>query len=194
MSAGHVTRRHVALFHPSLNAGGAERVMVNLAIGFAGRGYRTDLVLANREGVFLALVPPSVRVIDLGSRRVLHALGPLCTYLRRQRPDVLLAALNHTNLIAMAAAQMPRARTRTVISIHSHLSKNKELLADFRDRTFPRLLRRFHRWADAIVAVSDGVAEDVATTARIPRRRIRVIHNPVIFPWLLQTAADRPAH
>src|SRR3989442_572508 len=50
------TRRHVALFLPSLEAGGAERVMLSLALGFADRGLAVDLVLVRAEGTYLAEV------------------------------------------------------------------------------------------------------------------------------------------
>ena len=48
--------RRLALFVPSLEGGGAERVMVNLAAGFAGRGFATDLVLARATGPYLTHV------------------------------------------------------------------------------------------------------------------------------------------
>jgi glycosyltransferase involved in cell wall biosynthesis len=40
------------------------------------------------------------------------------------------------------------------------------------------MVRRFYPWADAVVAVSDGVAADTAEVARIPRDAIRTIYNP----------------
>src|SRR2546428_9696850 len=80
------TRRHVALFLPSLEAGGAERVMLNLALGFADRGLAVDLVLVRAEGTYLAEVPPHVRIVDLGARRAPRGILALVRYLRRHRP------------------------------------------------------------------------------------------------------------
>ena len=76
----------LAFFLPSLAGGGAERVMLNLATGFAERGFRTDLVLAAADGPYLGLVPSPVRTIDLKGPNVLGALrtesdvvaGPWC--------------------------------------------------------------------------------------------------------------------
>ena len=62
--------KHIAIFLPSLRGGGAERVMVTLANGFAARGFRTDLVLAQAVGPYLEEVAANVRVVDLGSSRV----------------------------------------------------------------------------------------------------------------------------
>lgn len=70
----------VALLLPSLHGGGAERVMVTLANGFARRGYRVDLVLASAAGPYLKDVSPDVRVVDLRAGRVIRALWPLVRY------------------------------------------------------------------------------------------------------------------
>ncbi len=88
--------RHIALYLPSLRGGGAERVMVLLANGFAARGHRIDLVLARAEGPYLDEVAAGVRVVDLGRSRVLTSLWPLVRYLRRARPDRRHAALPAT--------------------------------------------------------------------------------------------------
>ncbi len=53
---GHKGFARIAIFLPSLNGGGAERVMVTLANAFAVRGYAVDLVLAKAEGPYLSRV------------------------------------------------------------------------------------------------------------------------------------------
>jgi glycosyltransferase involved in cell wall biosynthesis len=189
------THERLAFFLPSLEGGGAQRVMLNLAAGFCDRGFRADLVLASAEGDYLPSVPSAVRVIDLGAQRVLRSLVPLVRYLRRERPRVLIAGLDHANVVAMVASRIARARNRTVISVHCVFGGTDAWTRrDFRLRALPWLLGRLHRWADAVVAVSDGVADDLTRTAGVPSKRIRVILNPVITPTLIASAGDRPAH
>jgi glycosyltransferase involved in cell wall biosynthesis len=55
-------------------------------------------------------------------------------------------------------------------------------------------IRRLYPRVDQIVAVSEGVAEDTAAIARIPRGRISVIRNPVITPELTILAAGPCPH
>jgi glycosyltransferase involved in cell wall biosynthesis len=185
----------VALFLPNLTGGGAERATVNLAAGFAERGVPTDLVLVSREGPLLDFVPPAVRLIDLNAPRMLRAFWPLAAYLKKEKPKVLLAALDHANLLAMVAARVPGVRTKTVISIHTTMGQTKTG-ADwsFRERAVPRLLVRMHRWADAIVAVSNGVAEDFSHLAKIPKDGIHVIPNAVITDAFLRAASEAAPH
>src|SRR5262249_21321098 len=49
-------------------------------------------------------------------------------------------------------------------------------------------------WADAIIAVSEGVADDLSKRSGIPRDRLNVIYNPVITPSLFAAAEAQPAH
>jgi len=67
----------IALFLPSLRAGGAERVFVHMSKGFAQQGFVVDMVLAQAEGPYLPQVPTRARCIGLGRRRVLHSLPRL---------------------------------------------------------------------------------------------------------------------
>jgi glycosyltransferase involved in cell wall biosynthesis len=50
-----------------------------------------------------------------------------------------------------------------------------------------------HRYAHAVVAVSQGVADDMSRTAGISRERINVIYNPVVTPRTQQLAGEQPA-
>src|SRR5262245_52924502 len=189
-----MSRQRCAFFLPTLEGGGAERVMVNLIAGFAGRGFPTDLILANAEGPYLSLVPPCVRVIDMKARGVLTVARPLRAYLKHERPAAMLSALNHANVVAMAAARIRGRRPRVVISIHNTLGKEMEVKTEPKERVMRWLLGRLHRWADAIVAVSEGVANDLARRTPIPRNRIVVIYNPVVTPELKEAASARPPH
>ena len=186
-------RPKVALFLPSLAGGGAERSFVNLAIGLADK-FETDLVLAKAEGPYLSRVPSTVRVIDLGARRVITSFAPLTRYLKRERPMAVISALDHANLVAMVASRVPTARTRSLISVQCTFEKPEKGATSLRLQAIPFLLGRLHRWADRIVAVSEGVADDIAESTGIPRERVDVIHNPVITPDLTESASKQPQH
>jgi glycosyltransferase involved in cell wall biosynthesis len=65
---------------------------------------------------------------------------------------------------------------------------------DFRMRLMPKLVRRFYRWADGIVAVSKGVADDLVQVTGLPPERIQVIYNPIVTPELMAKAQDTLDH
>jgi glycosyltransferase involved in cell wall biosynthesis len=180
--------KRLAIFLPGLYGGGAERITLNLAAGISRQGYAVDLVLAQAEGPYLAELPDSVRLVELNARhrsglRTMASFPALVRYLRHARPDALLSAL-HANIIALWARRVAGIPQRVVISEHNTFSHRQQELPKWYRLPMLRLLRRFYPWANGIVAVSEGVADDLAQVAGIPRDRIQVIYNPVVTPEL----------
>jgi glycosyltransferase involved in cell wall biosynthesis len=165
-----------------------------LVTGFLGRGLEVDLVLARAEGPLLPSVPRGARTVDLAAGRTFGALFGLTDYLRRERPFGLIAAPAHANIIAAWAKLLARAPTRLVVTAHNTVSLAVRNSPKIQEKIYPLLLRIFHPAADAIVAVSHGVADDLARWAGIPRRRITVIHDPVVTGALDRLKAAPLAH
>jgi glycosyltransferase involved in cell wall biosynthesis len=182
------SKKRLALFLPGLYGGGAERIVLNLAAGLGEQGYAVDLILAQAEGPYLDQVPGSVRLVGLNTRRrrVLRTLGclpALVRYLRQDRPDALLSGL-HANIVALWARRLAGLPKRVVITEHNTFSFQNQQLPGWYSELMFRLVRLFYTWADGIVAVSEGVADDLAQVTGIPRGRIQVIYNPIVTPEL----------
>jgi glycosyltransferase involved in cell wall biosynthesis len=187
-------RRDLALFIPSFRGGGAERVMLTLAGGFAARGFAVDLLVAQDEGSYRTQVPQAVRVVDLAASRVLKAVPGLVRYLREARPRALLSALPHANVAAVWARAWARTPTRLVLSEHTTASQSSANSAQRRARLLPLFMRRAYPRADAVVAVSDAAADDLAKLIRMDRSRLCRIYNPVVTPELLELASEPLGH
>jgi hypothetical protein len=127
--------------------------MTTLAQGFAARGVRADMVVAQNEGPNLPAVMDGIRIVDLGAGRVLRALSGLSRYLRRESPHALLSALPHANIVAIWARYLARSDTRVVLSEHTTASLSAANSRLRRARILPLFMRRAYPKADAIVAV-----------------------------------------
>jgi glycosyltransferase involved in cell wall biosynthesis len=190
----------VALFLSSLPRGAIQRVAINLACELGRRGRRVDLVAARLDGTVPDALPAGVRVVGLDAlstrvpwvrakrRRWLPASAPdLASYLRRERPRAVIACGNYANLAALAARRLAGIDLPVVLSEHNPISltcRNPR-----RRRLFlPALVKTFYPRGDAIVAVSEGVADDLAAFVPLPRARIDAIHNPVLTPELAARA------
>lgn len=172
--------RHISLLLPDLRGGGAERVAVNLANGFAQRGYIVDMVLLSATGELLSDLHPDIRVVDLKVQRMRWALPALVRYLRRARPAAVLAFMWPLTVIALWARTLSRAPTRLVVAEHTTWSRSELLKRWSVGWQIRASMHRFFPKADAIVAVSQGAADDLAHFATLDHSAITVIYNPVV--------------
>ena len=80
-------------------------------------------------------------------------------------------------------------RTRIIVSQRDIISESANNDRHWRRRFLPPALRRTYAMADAVVAVSRGVAEDLTSTTGLSREAISVIYNPVVDDKFVQLAA-----
>lgn len=189
-----MTRSRVSIFLPSLAGGGAERAICTVANGLAARGTEVSLVLGTATGPYLAEVDPRVQVVDLRSPSMLAALPGLARHLRQARPDALLAAMSHANVAAALAHRLVRSQARLVLSERVHLSSLFDQCRDLRTRATGALMRLTYPWADRVVTVSEGVAQDLTWHVPVRPERVVAIYNPVVDAQLLERAAAAPMH
>ena len=184
---------NVAIFLTSLEGGGVERVLINLTRGFIEQGLSVDLVLVKLEGSFLPLVPPEVNIIHLQGKRLITSLPALVRYLKENKPQALLSALEDTNLVALWSRKIGGVSTRTVVSVHNTLSIESQNSTQLKRRISPYLVRWFYPWADAVVTVSQGAADDLIKLG-LSKELVKVIYNPVVTPELFKKVAEPVDH
>ncbi len=178
----------LALFLPTLDDGGAERVMLQLASAFSARGHAVDLVLGIPGGPLTSQIPAGPRVVDLAARRTTAALPAFVRYLRRERPRALLSTLEHANVLSVWAARLSLTGTRVVLR-EANVLLPRDQMHGLQPHLLRALMRGFYPLAAAIVAVSNSVEDSVADGLGLPRARIRTIYNPVVTPELAKKAA-----
>ncbi len=134
--------------------------------------------------ILLARTPPAK----------LRYLPALVRYFRDDRPDAVLAATAPFNLIAIWGRRLARLPCRVVVSEHNQLATETVGGRRWRYDIPPAVLRHCYLQADGIAAVSDGVADELASHAGIPRERVRTIYNPVVGPDLSRLAEEPADH
>ncbi len=197
-----MTAFRIALAMAGFGPGGVEQMALNLARGLVAAGHPVDIVVARNEGPRKDGVPEGARVIDLEAwhhplswrrllrkkrHRVLAAAPPMARYFEAERPAVVLSAGTYINYASLRACARAAFRPALVVSYRNHFSRHSA------GKPLARWIgRRACAAADAIVAVSDGVADDLAASAGLPRERIVTIYNPSVTPEVI-AASKQPA-
>ena len=124
--------------------------------------------------------------LNLGRIRKASAIA---RYLREAPPQLLFAHLPVANCAAILGAEVARACIPVMASVHSNVDMNDGYkgpnMAVARS-TSPR--------ADAVVAVSQGVARTVIDTLGVDARKTHVIYNPAVTPDIDELAQLQPDH
>ncbi len=186
------TLTHICFFLANLQGGGAERMVANLASGLSCRNVRVDLVLASATGPYLEDLDEQVRVVDLERRSLGRSIPAFIRYLRSERPQIVVATLAYTSVGAALGHALARSDSKFFIREASTPSQ--------RSTSSPKafvievLTRAAYRYADGILAVSEGVATDLQERMAVPAAKIATLNNPVVTPDIVIKAAQDPGH
>lgn len=183
-------RKHIAIFIPHMQCGGIARNMVNLSKVFVENNYCVDIVLPKANGPFLDKLDERVNVIDLKCRSTIWlALPRIIHYIRENKPDVVLSAPEKTSVILTIAKKRLGNKFKSIIRISSALSINLPRDPQWRTRKIiPYLLKRYYKYSDEIVAISDGVAGDLYDNFGV--KCTRRIYNGIISKDLFKQAEE----
>ncbi len=186
--------RRVALLIPSLAVGGAEKVMVALANQFTLEFRAVDMVL-QQSGPLAYELDSDVNRHFLPARNYRTYTRQLVSYYEEFRPDFVLTSIYVTGLCALIARLLSKHKPKIVVGAHNLFSakvgrpdniKDKYLLSSAARLLFPL--------ADAVVCVSNGVANDLMQHVPLTQNKLHVIYNPVVPQDLDELVCEPVAH
>ncbi len=153
--------------------------MIDLTQELARLGHRGEIVLARAEGEFLHEAQRTFPVVTLGVTKFRAVPWSLSRYLRKHKPDVLIANMWPLTAAAVIGRTLSRQRCQLLLVEHNTLSHQYASWGAFHHWMLSTSMRFTYRHADGVAAVSDGAAADLALLARLPRERVATLYNPV---------------
>jgi glycosyltransferase involved in cell wall biosynthesis len=180
----------VAFYLPSLDAGGIERVVLNLLVHLDRARFRPILVLRRAEGVLLSKVPVDVEIESLGGTRSSIASPRLARCIARTGAAVLYSGTNAANIAAILASLLLGERVAVVASEHTPPSV---FLAEAKWRA-ARLaaMRALYPRAATIAVPLAAVGRELKEILRSPDLSISVLPNPVFDGTLMSLKDEQP--
>jgi glycosyltransferase involved in cell wall biosynthesis len=164
----------ILFFLPDLDGGGSQRTMVNLAGALPRDRFAATIAAGRTDGPAKAWLADHVALVDLNAPRLRWALAPLRRCVKRERPHVLFSSMPDANLAASLAAMGLRSRPGLILrETNSHRHRGDL------SRLRRKLIGWAYRRADAVVALSEGVREELVEDCALDPRRAVTIHNPV---------------
>jgi len=179
--------RPLMILLPDLTGGGAEKVALALTEHWRRNQMPTVVVAGRAEGE-LSQKFAQLDGITLNRTRRWSLLAAVkCA--RRIRPRAVIAFYDYYSLAFAILMRLLSPRTVVIATIHTDLVA---LSKDERGRRLKQAVRwsAKHILRTPVVAVSASLADSLVPRLIPDRKRVRVIHNPVVTDLLLQCFAS----
>lgn len=179
--------------HQGRNRGGTAVSVVRLANALAARGVRVDVIAlaGSFEQPVMDELDPAVRRWPLHRSSRPAVLASLLLYGWRSRPDALISLDTRANTLATRAKRLPGAGFRVIATLRNEVASKIDAAGGGRRR---RGVQRMFRRADAVVAVSHGLAREFADVVGTAVDRLEVIHNLVVTDGLSERVEESVSH
>ncbi len=169
---------------------GADRELLRAA---QRAGVQVEVMSVNPIGVarswlVLSRKYPRIPVLRDSSMRSIYPYAHfLAQYIREVRPHVLVAALPGASAVAVCAAELTDRAVPVVVTVRVNVT------ADHAPEWL-EAIRTLYPLADAVVAVSRGVAEVVRRSLGVDAERVSAIYNPIPADSIRRLAQEEVTH
>ena len=180
----------ILLLIPHLGGGGAERVTALLASGLDPERFSVHLGVVTQTSFGDEELPRSVRIHNLGARRVRYASLPLLRLVRRVRPDCILSGMQHLNQFVLALRPLFPGGVRVLIRQNAHLPDDSKQLSSGLSGLLFRLL---YTRADGIICQTVSMKQELSALLG-PAASLHVIPNPIRLDNAHPSAAEPIPH
>lgn len=190
-------KEKITFFLPSLEPGGTERNVVNLANAIDQQRYEVLVVLGKKEGEFIKELKPHIAIIDLRAPYSVGLFFALVMFFRTHKTGIFISAFPRINIIFMAAKLVSGPGGKMIITEHSVFSMLPVIAKTAFRRAFtrffmPLLAKMLYPKADSIICVSRGIAQDLSKIIG-GTTKINIVYNPIINEIVYQLA-DSPVN
>jgi glycosyltransferase involved in cell wall biosynthesis len=172
---------------PTLDKGGAERMVVDLILNLDRSIFDPTLILFKRGGEWLTeLTANNIPVVILNKRKRIDLLNffHILSALKKIRPQII-----HTHLGGDYYGGWAAKILRIPVTISTEHNINSD------EKPWKNILKRISgRIIDEVVAVSNAVKNDIVSRYNIPMEKISVIRNGVNIDKFLKLTKNLPTN
>ena len=162
---------------PCFSGGGAERVVLNLLTGLHRRGYSVGIIVFNKNGPLLSMVPVDVPIYNLYTLTLKRSIGPLIKKLRQLKPKVVFSTLGYINVTLLIISWLLPRKTKIWIR-EANLPS-----ISLPNNSKPKLMHYLYRFlspkADKLICTSMRMKNEFISNFSVSESMIEVLSNPV---------------
>jgi len=170
-------KQTIAFMLPTLAAGGAERVFVNLLKEFDRSRFYLHMIVVDPTGPYIKIVPDDIAFHGLGYKKVSWAIPEIVNTIRKINPDIIISTLDHLNLALLLVK--PFLPDKTLLFLRECNLTSSNLSNGFKNFVFRILKKRLLNFADRIICPADAIKNDLRINFGTKPEKMITIYNPV---------------
>ena len=174
----HDGRKKVVFVIPSLEGGGAEKVLMYLLQHLNRDFFCPILAVFNKTGFYADKIPDDIVTFNLTKKSPLsffQLIRKLSRIFQSEQPALIVSHLTYTNYLTLLARAYSRCKIPVILTEHNNLSisQGNERFGCIKGE----VIKRLYPQAERIVTVSQGVKNSLTMRYFPFSHRISVIYN-----------------
>jgi glycosyltransferase involved in cell wall biosynthesis len=172
--------KQISIFVYDLDIGGTEKVMVNLANFLSRNNCVVTFVLVGSNTFLKKELFPGISVVAFKKQRIPSCFLELVKYIRSNRIDCFISNIWPLTIFTILAGLFKRDFLSKVFLIeHCHLGRQFSSYSKI-FKLFQNISIFFlYRFSQKVIAVSNGVKDDLCLNKGVNENKLTVLHNPV---------------
>lgn len=183
-------KKTIVFIIPSLQVGGAEKVMLNILKNIDRDSYNLKLIVINYVGSLINEIPKDVEVIGLNNKRIRYSLFRISKELLKLKPDYVFTTLGYMNIAIIFIKTILGLKSKIIVREASTPSKYISNLPILQASIYSFLYKRYYPKAEKIIAQCDNMKDDLIRNYGIEPNKITRIYNPVDIAEIIQKSVD----
>jgi len=169
-------KKRIMFFLPNLYSGGAERVTINMLRILNPKLYDIHLVLVEKKGDYISLVPKYVTIHDLKVRKTFLSIFKLRSKIEEIKPSIVYSTLLRAHVVLYLSILFKDK----VYTILRNPSSPKLLLENNQISSFLRFfVEKAYKKADLVIAQTPEMKIELNEYHNIDINKIKVFLNPI---------------
>ena len=187
-------RKKITFFISSFRAGGGEGAMIDIANALSRRNYNISFLAFVSIGEYYSRVDKNIKITAFNSRRMLLSLPKIVFYLRKEKPDLVITVDEHASIYILIAKKIAGVQTRIILRVGTTYSRLFSVYKGIKNKSLPYFIRWLYKYADGVIAVSKGIADDIISVASLMPERVVTIYNPKQLNLIKEQMSEKIEH